>query len=86
MNSLPRRSAGSLDPGPAVDSTDRLHEWVVSHIVPFFLSSAGDDDAPAREAARRMLTCYDTVTGKELQLAAQIVALEWPCWAAWDVR
>ncbi len=60
-------------PKEGADHTDRVQEWVVAQICPFFLGGASDNPTLATQAARQMLISYNAATGKELQLAAQVV-------------
>jgi hypothetical protein len=66
-------SKGSIHSG-SVEPPNQLRERVVADIAPFFDIDASPDQTLAQEAARQMLVCYETATGKELQLAAQVVA------------
>jgi hypothetical protein len=52
---------------------DHVQDRVISAITPFFIVDATTNDASAREAARHMLGDYNAATGRELQLAAQVV-------------
>jgi len=54
-----------------------LLDRAVARIAPFFNDGSGQvADDVCRSAARDMITCLAPATGKELQLAAQIAALE----------
>ena len=65
--------AARIDPG--VQYTGRMLDRVLARIVPFLAGDAALDDAESRTAAWQLLACFDAVTGKELQLAGQVVAL-----------
>lgn len=60
-----------------LQSPERLREHAIAALVPFFLEGPTSDVSAARAAAAGILDDYRTVTSKELQLAAQIIALAW---------
>jgi hypothetical protein len=55
----------------------RLRAQAIAALVPFFVDSSTGDEAAARLVAEGLLDDYRPATPKELQLAAQIVALGW---------
>jgi hypothetical protein len=64
-------------PALAVEYPSHLLDRAVARIAPFFNDGSGQvTDEVCRCAARDMIACLVPVTGKELQLAAQIAALE----------
>jgi hypothetical protein len=60
-----------------LQSPDRLRDHAIAALVPFFLESATADVNNARLAATALLADYRAITPKELQLAAQVIALSW---------
>jgi len=71
----------TINPDADAKPADRLREQVVSALVPFFLNEASDNHRDARAAAWHMVMSYNPVSGKQIQLSAQIVAF---CFAALD--
>jgi hypothetical protein len=66
------------DPAPTVPGETAQPETVLNHILtfllPFFLTGAAGDVRLARISALQMLDAYASTSGKELMLAAQIIA------------
>jgi hypothetical protein len=65
----------------AIQSSERLRAQAIAALVPFFVDATTGDDGTARLAAEGLLDDYRAVTPKELQLAAQIIALGWAAMA-----
>jgi hypothetical protein len=58
-------------------STGRLRDQAIAALVPFFVDGHAGDAATAHVVAEGLLDDYKPATPKELQLAAQIIALGW---------
>ena len=65
------------DANRSTQSPERLRAQAIAALVPFFLDGPTSDVKAARDMAEGLLDDYHAVTPKELQLAAQIVALGW---------
>ena len=65
------------DSSRLIQSPERLLGQAIAALVPFFLDSPTSDVKAAREMASGLLSDYQAVTPKEIQLAAQIVAQGW---------
>jgi len=63
------------DVTPSIQSFERLLAHAIAALAPFFIDGAKGDMAVARGAVASLLDDYKPVTPRELQLAAQLVAL-----------
>jgi hypothetical protein len=61
----------------SIQSPERLRAQAIAALVPFFFDGPAGDVKTARLAAEGLLDDYKAGTPKELQLAAQVVALSW---------
>jgi hypothetical protein len=75
MPSLSKRQPFSLSTDTGVQYPDHLMDRVVARIAPFFADGVTITDSQSYAVARQVISDYHPVTGKELQLAAQISAL-----------
>src|ERR1700748_2949991 len=71
--------SGNDVPGAAASTgagatVDHVRAWVAARVVPFLLDDEDDDPALAQAFASRALADCDAVTGREIQLAGQILA------------
>lgn len=60
-----------------LQSSPRLKQRAIAALMPFFLDGAGNDRKAAHLVINELLDDYQPATAKELQLAAQIIALTW---------
>ncbi len=75
MPSLSKRQPFAQSAESGVQYPAHLMDRVVARVAPFFSDGVTITDSQSHAVARQVISDYHPVTGKELQLAAQIAAL-----------